>query len=94
MLYYKEFVEPIQGQAWVYSFDRLPDGSFSEIKLVSINRIFDKVAHMNNPGLGEFVPGMPYGILLLKIRILKRDATSAERQMKLSMIMFMHRGSG
>lgn len=66
MLYYKEFVEPIQGQAGVYSFDRLPDGSFSEIKLVSINRIFDKIAHMNNPGLGEFVPGMPYGDFAFK----------------------------
>lgn len=53
------FVDSIEAMASVYAFDTLPDGSFSEIRLMAVNKGFAGLFTLN-PNAPEFKPGMPY----------------------------------
>ena len=56
---YQSWIEGIDGLASLYSFDILPDGSFSEIRLMAVNRQNVGMLQMN-PNAPEFYPGIPY----------------------------------
>ncbi|MBR4555280.1 MAG: GGDEF domain-containing protein [Ruminococcus sp.] len=56
---YQSWIENIEGWASLYSFDILPDGSFSEIKLMAYNRQNVFMAQLG-PDAPEFYPGIPY----------------------------------
>ena len=55
----KSWIEGINGLASLYSFDILPDGSFSEIRLMAVNQQNVGML-MINPNAPEFYPGIPY----------------------------------
>ncbi|MBR4628618.1 MAG: GGDEF domain-containing protein [Ruminococcus sp.] len=57
--YYQEYVEKINGMAGIYSFDIMPDGSFSEIRLIALNKMNGGVLNMN-PDAPKFYPGIPW----------------------------------
>ncbi|SEH38160.1 hypothetical protein SAMN02910265_00208 [Ruminococcus flavefaciens] len=57
--YYQDYVEKISGMAGIYSFDILPDGSFSEIRLIALNKLNGGVLTMN-PDAPPFYPGIPW----------------------------------
>lgn len=57
--FYQDCVEKINGMAGIYSFDILPDGSFSEIRLIAINKQND-AALASNPDAPPFYPGIPW----------------------------------
>ncbi len=52
-------VENIEAMASIFSFDVLPDGSFSEIRIMAVNKPFSGLFALN-PNAPEFTPGMPY----------------------------------
>ena len=56
---FQSWIEGINGLASLYSFDILPDGSFSEIRLMAVNKMNTGMLHMN-PNAPEFYPGIPY----------------------------------
>ena len=56
---YQFFLECIDGLASLYSFDIFPDGSFSEIRLMGVNKLNVGMLHFN-PDAPEFYPGIPY----------------------------------
>ena len=53
------WLEGIDGLVSLYSFDILPDGSFSEIRLMGVNQQNNGMLHMR-PDAPEFYPGIPY----------------------------------
>ena len=55
----QELVEHIGGMASVYAFDIMPDGSYSEIRLMGVNKPFSGLFALN-PNAPKFTPGMPY----------------------------------
>lgn len=55
----QSWIEGIDGLASLYSFDVLPDGSFSEIRLMAVNQQNTGMLHMN-PNAPAFYPGIPY----------------------------------
>lgn len=57
--YYQNYVENINGMAGIYSFDVLSDGSFSEIRLIAINKQNGGALTMN-PDAPPFYPGIPW----------------------------------
>lgn len=56
---YQKWIEGIDGLASLYSFDVLPDGSYSEIRLMAVNKQNTGMLQMN-PNAPEFYPGIPY----------------------------------
>ena len=56
---FQTWIEGINGLASLYSFDVLEDGSFSEIRLMAVNKQNEGMLHMN-PEAPEFYPGIPY----------------------------------
>ena len=56
---FSTWIENIEGWASVYAFDVLPDGSFSEIRLMAFNKQ-NAFMSMLPPGAPEFYPGIPY----------------------------------
>lgn len=56
---FQSWIDNLEGLAAVYAFDILPDGSFSEIKLMGMNRQNTGMLHMR-PDAPEFYPGIPY----------------------------------
>ncbi len=56
---YQSWIEGIDGLASLYSFDLLEDGSYSEIRLMAVNKQSVGMLHMN-PDAPEFYPGIPY----------------------------------
>jgi len=56
---YQSWIEGIDGLASLYSFDILPDGSFSEIRLMAVNKQNEGMLHFS-PDAPEFYPGIPY----------------------------------
>ena len=56
---FQTWIEGIGGLASLYAFDILPDGSYSEIRLMAVNRMNVGMLHMN-PNAPEFYPGIPY----------------------------------
>ena len=56
---FQSWIEGIDGLASLYSFDIMPDGSFSEIRLMAVNQQNVGMLHMN-PEAPEFYPGIPY----------------------------------
>ncbi|WP_026492234.1 GGDEF domain-containing protein [Butyrivibrio sp. XPD2002] len=56
---YQSWIEGIDGLASLYSFDILPDGSFSELRLMAVNKQNEIMLHMR-PDAPEFYPGIPY----------------------------------
>ena len=56
---YQKWIERIDGMAGIYSFDILPDGSFSEIRLMALNSKNTGVLYMN-PDAPPFYPGIPW----------------------------------
>ncbi|MBR6045138.1 MAG: GGDEF domain-containing protein [Ruminococcus sp.] len=56
---YQDFLEGVDALASLYSFDILPDGSFSEIRLMGVNRQNEGMLHFS-PDAPEFYPGIPY----------------------------------
>ena len=56
---YQSWIEGIKGKASLYSFDILPDGKYSEIRLMAVNRESEGMVKMN-PDAPEFYPGIPY----------------------------------
>ena len=56
---FQSWIEGIDGWASMYSFDILPDGSFSEIRLMAVNSQNEGMFHMN-PNAPKFYPGIPY----------------------------------
>lgn len=56
---YQSWIEGIDGLASLYSFDILPDGSFSEIRLMAVNKQNEGMLHFR-PDAPAFYPGIPY----------------------------------
>ena len=56
---YQSWIEGINGLASLYSFDIEDDGSFSEIRLMAVNKQNVGMLQMN-PNAPEFYPGIPY----------------------------------
>lgn len=56
---YQAMVDGVDGMATLYSFDILPDGSFSEIRLMAVNEQNEYMLHFT-PDAPEFYPGIPY----------------------------------
>ncbi|SFC49153.1 sensor domain-containing diguanylate cyclase [Butyrivibrio sp. YAB3001] len=56
---YQSWIEGIDGFASLYSFDLLEDGSYSEIRLMAVNKQNVVMLQMN-PEAPEFYPGIPY----------------------------------
>ena len=56
---YQSWIEGIDGLASLYSFDILPDGSFSDIRLMAVNKQNEGMLHFR-PDAPEFYPGIPY----------------------------------
>ena len=56
---YQSWIEGIDGLASLYAFDILPDGSYSEIRLMAVNSQNSIMLKMN-PDAPEFYPGIPY----------------------------------
>ena len=56
---FQSWIEGIGGLASLYCFDVLPDGTYSEIRLMAVNRINEGMLHMF-PNAPEFYPGIPY----------------------------------
>lgn len=56
---YQSWLEGVDGLASLYSFDILPDGSFSEIRLMGVNKQNEGMLHFR-PDTPEFYPGIPY----------------------------------
>ena len=52
-------VESVDGMATLYAFDIFPDGSFSEIRLMAVNKKNDYMLHFS-PNSPKFYPGIPY----------------------------------
>ena len=55
----QSWLEGVDGLASLYSFDILPDGSFSEIRLMGVNKQNEGMLHFR-PDAPEFYPGIPY----------------------------------
>ena len=56
---YQSWLEGIDGLASLYSFDILPDGSYSEIRLMGVNKQNEGMLHFSSDA-PEFYPGIPY----------------------------------
>ena len=56
---FQSWLEGVNGLASLYSFDILPDGSFSEIRLMGVNSQNNAMLHFS-PDAPEFYPGIPY----------------------------------
>ena len=56
---FQKWSDSIQAMTSVYSFDIYPDGKFSEIRLMAVNRYFIGMLS-RRPGAPEFYPGIPY----------------------------------
>ena len=56
---FESWIEGINGLASLYSFDILPDGKFSEIRLMAVNKMNVGMLEMN-PNAPAFYPGIPY----------------------------------
>ena len=56
---YQAWLEVFDALVSLYSFDILPDGSFSEIRLEGVNKMNEGMLHFN-PNAPEFYPGIPY----------------------------------
>jgi diguanylate cyclase (GGDEF)-like protein len=56
---YQAWLEGVDALASLYSFDILPDGSFSEIRLMGVNKQNVGMLHFR-PDAPEFYPGIPY----------------------------------
>ena len=56
---FQSWLEGVDGLASLYSFDILPDGSFSEIRLMGVNKQNEGMLHFR-PDAPEFYPGIPY----------------------------------
>ena len=55
---FKSWIDNIDGLAGIYSFDILPDGSFSEIRLMAVNIQNEGILERNPDA--KFYPGIPY----------------------------------
>ncbi len=56
---YQSWIEGIDDLASLYAFDILPDGSFSEIRLMAVNKQNEGMLHFS-PDAPAFYPGIPY----------------------------------
>lgn len=56
---FQSWIENVEGLASIYAFDILPDGSFSEIRLMAFNRQNSFMTQMG-PDSPKFYPGIPY----------------------------------
>ena len=56
---FQSWINNLEGLAAVYAFDIMPDGSFSEIRLMGMNSQNTGMLHMR-PDAPEFYPGIPY----------------------------------
>ena len=61
-MFLQKLVDSINAIAAVYAFDILPDGSFSEIRLLRINKLYAAILPFVNPNAPEFVPDTPYSL--------------------------------
>lgn len=59
-MFLQKLVDNINAIAAVYAFDILPDGSFSEIRLMRINKLYAAILPFVNPNAPAFVPDTPY----------------------------------
>ena len=58
---FQSWITNVEGLAAVYAFDILPDGSFSEIRLMAVNRQNEGIL-TRNPNAPAFYPGIPYRV--------------------------------
>ncbi|MBR5088303.1 MAG: GGDEF domain-containing protein [Ruminiclostridium sp.] len=56
---FQSWITNIEGLSGIYSFDILPDGSFSEIRLMGVNKQNEGIV-TRRPDAPEFYPGIPY----------------------------------
>ena len=56
---YQAWLEGVDGLASLYAFDILPDGSYSEIRLMGVNKQNEGMLRFN-PDAPAFYPGIPY----------------------------------
>ncbi len=54
---HQSWIEGIDGLASLYAFDILPDGSFSEIRLMAVNKQNEGMLHFS-PDAPELAPGV------------------------------------
>lgn len=55
---FQNWIEYVHDMAGIYAFDILPDGSFSEIRLMAIKK--DPTGLLTNPNAPAFYPGIPW----------------------------------
>ena len=56
---FQSWINNIEGMAGVYSFDIMPDGTYSEIRLMAVNKQNEGIL-FRNPEAPKFYPGVPY----------------------------------
>ena len=56
---FQSWINNIEGLGGVYAFDIMPDGSFSEIRLMAVNKQNEGII-TRNPAAPKFYPGIPY----------------------------------
>lgn len=56
---FQSWIDNIEGLAGIYAFDILPDGSFSEIRLMAVNQQNTGIL-TRKPNAPKFYPGIPY----------------------------------
>ncbi len=56
---FQSWIENVEGMASVYAFDIMPDGSFSEIRLMAFNSQNSFMTRLG-PDAPKFYPGIPY----------------------------------
>ena len=59
MIDFRTWIDNIEGFAGIYAFDILPDGSFSEIRLMAVNQKNIGIL-TRKPNAPAFYPGIPY----------------------------------
>ena len=56
---FQSWIQNLGGLAGIYSFDIMPDGNYSEIRLTAFNKQNEDMTHMT-PDAPKFYPGIPY----------------------------------
>ena len=56
---FQSWINNVSGLAGIYSFDIMPDGSYSEIRLMAVNKQNEGVL-FRTPNAPKFYPGIPY----------------------------------
>ncbi len=65
---HQAFADNIKAIAAVFAFEVLPDGSFSEIRILAMNRYYAAVLPFVNPNAPKFAPNTPYSLYFKDVK--------------------------